>query len=31
MDKDSMIELAEFHSNLYSPISDSKENLIEVS
>jgi len=26
-----MIELTEFHNNLYGPISDSRENLIEVS
>jgi len=26
-----MIELSELNSNLYNPISDSKENLIEVS
>lgn len=31
MDKDPMIELTEFHNNLYGPISDSRENLIEVS
>lgn len=31
MDKDSLIELVELNSNLYSPISNSKENLIEVS
>lgn len=31
MDKDLMIELTEFHNNLYGPISDSRENLIEVS
>lgn len=31
MDKDSMIELSEFHNNLYGFISDSRENLIEVS
>ncbi|XP_027847317.2 jouberin-like [Aphis gossypii] len=29
MDKDSMIELSEFHNNLYGFISDSRENLIE--
>ncbi|KAL5243740.1 hypothetical protein ACI65C_011150 [Semiaphis heraclei] len=29
MDKDPMIELTEFHNNLYGPISDSRENLIE--
>lgn len=31
MDKDPMIELSEFHNNLYGSISDSRENLIEVS
>lgn len=31
MDKEPMIELNELNSNLYSPVSDSKENLIEVS
>jgi len=31
MDKDPMIELTEFHNNLYGPMSDSRENLIEVS
>lgn len=31
MDKDPMIELTEFHNNLYDSISDSRENLIEVS
>lgn len=31
MDKEPMIELAEFNRNLYSLESDSKENLIEVS
>ncbi|KAF0764459.1 jouberin-like [Aphis craccivora] len=29
MDKDPMIELTEFHNNLYDSISDSRENLIE--
>lgn len=31
MDKDLMIELVELNSNLNSSISDSRENLIEVS
>lgn len=31
MDNDSIIELAEFNSNLYKTASDSKENLIDVS
>jgi len=31
MDKDPMIELTEFHNNLNAPISESRENLIEVS
>lgn len=31
MDKEPMIELNELNSNLCSPVSDSKENLIEVS
>jgi len=31
MDKDQMIELPELNSNLYGPVSDSKESLIEVS
>lgn len=31
MDKDSTIELTELKSNLFNPISNSKENLIEVS
>lgn len=26
-----MIELTEFHNSLYGPISDSRENLLEVS
>lgn len=30
MDKDIMIDLTELNSNLYSPVADSKENLIEV-
>ncbi|XP_022168434.1 jouberin-like [Myzus persicae] len=29
MDKDPMIELTEFHNNLYGPLSDSRENLID--
>lgn len=31
MDKDPMIELSELNDNLFSPVSNSKENLIEVS
>lgn len=31
MDKDPTIELTELKSNLFSSISDSKENLIQVS
>lgn len=31
MDNEPMVELTEFSSNLYNPVTDSEENLIEVS